>query len=163
MMDYENFGEVGGRERTLDQLDPGPRVYCASSWRNQLHPAVIAALTEANIAHYDYRLPEPGVAGFSWREIETGWADWSVDQYRAALEGHPAAKRAFDRDMAGLAWSDTVLAVLPSGFSVGFEIGYARHAGKKCVILLGDGQFDLMIRGCTLVTTIEDAVAAVLA
>jgi hypothetical protein len=158
--------EYGGRELTREQfLDiriGWPRVYLASSCRNPRHDEVVAALTAAGIKFYNYREPEPGVAGFSWREIEEGWAEWSVEQYRAALEEHPAAERAFGRDMSGLTWADTILAVLPSGFSVGWELGYSRAAGKRCVVLLGDGQFDLMIRGCVLVTTVEAAIAEVL-
>lgn len=44
-------------------------IYVASSWRNTVQPLVCAALTEAGIAHYDFKNPEGGT-GFSWREVK---------------------------------------------------------------------------------------------
>jgi hypothetical protein len=46
-------------------------VYVASSWRNEMQPAVCATLRAAGIDHYDFRNP-PGGTGFSWREVKPG-------------------------------------------------------------------------------------------
>lgn len=44
-------------------------VYVASSWRNSMQPAVVAALHAAGIDSYDFRNPGPDDTGFSWREV----------------------------------------------------------------------------------------------
>lgn len=45
-------------------------VYVASSWRNPMQPAVVAALNAAGIACYDFRNPGGGT-GFSWAEVKS--------------------------------------------------------------------------------------------
>lgn len=49
-------------------------VYVASSWRNPLQPAVVAALRAAGIDHYDFRNPD-GRTGFSWKDVTPPDAD----------------------------------------------------------------------------------------
>jgi len=43
-------------------------VYVASSWRNPVQVAVVAALRSAGIDCYDFKNP-PGGTGFSWKEV----------------------------------------------------------------------------------------------
>jgi len=52
-------------------------VYVASSWRNPMQPAVIAALQAAGIDCYDFRNPEGGT-GFSWSEVKSEDAPESI-------------------------------------------------------------------------------------
>jgi hypothetical protein len=52
-------------------------VYVASSWRNPLHPGVIATLKAAGVPHYDFRNPEGGT-GFSWKEVTPRDAEVTV-------------------------------------------------------------------------------------
>lgn len=44
-------------------------VYVASSWRCQMHVAVVEALRASEIDCYDFRNP-PDSSGFSWREVK---------------------------------------------------------------------------------------------
>ena len=141
----------------------GPRVYIASSWRNPLHDAVVTELKAAAIAHYNYREPAPGEAGFSWREIEESWQDWTTERYLSALRS-PIAEAAYQRDLSGLYWANTLLLVCPSGRSAFWELGFAFGRGKRTIVLLADegaAGFDLMIADSELVTTIADAIEAV--
>lgn len=45
-------------------------VYVASSWRNQMQPAVVEVLRAAGIDCYDFKSPEGGT-GFSWSEVKS--------------------------------------------------------------------------------------------
>lgn len=47
-------------------------VYVASSWRNPVQTAVVAALEASDIDCYDFKNPPRGT-GFSWREVKTGY------------------------------------------------------------------------------------------
>ncbi len=44
-------------------------IYVASSWRNALQPAVVAALREAGHVVYDFRNLAPGDRGFGWKQV----------------------------------------------------------------------------------------------
>jgi hypothetical protein len=116
-------------------------VYVASSWRNPIHVAVVAALRAAGIDRYDFRNPEGGT-GFSWREVSsTGQnfttAGCSVDEYLRILE-HPRAVEGFDADFAAMEKADTFVLVLPCGRSAHLELGWAVGAGKRTAVLLED-------------------------
>jgi hypothetical protein len=165
-MDYENFDEIGGRERCLDQLDGPIRIYIASSWKNRHHDAVVAALTAAGVPVYNYRKPlNDDRPGFSWAKVEADWHAWSIDQYIAALKTE-TAHRAFKTDMSGLIWCTHLLLVMPSGRSAFWECGWATASGKKTIILhepdAGADAFDLMTANAEHVTSIEAAVAVLL-
>ena len=45
------------------------KIYVASSWRCQMHVAVVEALRASEIDCYDFRNP-PDSSGFSWREVK---------------------------------------------------------------------------------------------
>ena len=57
----------------MNDLQPAPYVYVASSWRNERQGLVCAALWGAGIEHYDFKNPAGGT-GFSWKEVKTSEA-----------------------------------------------------------------------------------------
>lgn len=146
---------------------PAPRalrIYVASSWRNELQPAVVQALRAAGHEVYDFRNPHPcgpdrgrrGV-GFSWSEISPNWQSWTPQEYAAALS-HPAARDGFGSDMDALRWCDWCVMVQPCGRSSALELGWAVGAAKRTAVLLAPGQEpELMLRMADfLVTSIDD-------
>lgn len=114
-------------------------VYVASSWRNQLQPAVIKILAAAGIDAYDFRNPAPGVAGFAWSEIDPNWQQWTPEQYIAALN-HPVAIEGYHRDFEAMQRADTFILVLPCGWSAHLELGWAVGAGKRTAIVTQSGE-----------------------
>jgi len=129
-------------------------VYVASSWRNDLQPAVVSAIRGANIGAYDFKNPDGGT-GFAWREVglepdERGLV--GVDDYFAALD-HPRARAGFDSDFEAMHRADAFVLVLPCGRSAHLELGWAVGAGKRTAIVLDDPCTpELMYRMVDLVT-----------
>ncbi len=113
------------------------RIYVASSWRNLLHPGVVAALRKAGHEVYDFRNPKPGDDGFRWSEIDGGWRSWTPERYREALQ-HPIAIAGFSNDWDAMRWADTCVLVLPCGRSAHLEAGYFVGAGKDLFIFQPD-------------------------
>ena len=135
------------------------RVYVASSWRNTIHPDVVAAARSAGHEVYDFKNPRAGDYGFHWSEIDPAWKNWTTKQYRAALE-HPIARNGFKSDWNAMQWADSCILVMPCGRSAHIEAGYFVGAGKRLVILLADGEPELMYRMAGhLALTVEEAVA----
>ncbi len=125
------------------------KIYVASSWRNDSQPDVVHALRNAGHEVYDFRRPHlgPGARGigFSWSEIDPDWQQWTPSQFREALK----EQRAIDgcaSDLAGLQWADACVCVMPCGRSAHLELGYALGAGKLGIVLLSDGEPELMYR-----------------
>ena len=110
------------------------KIYVASSWRNPWQPGVVALLRTLDHEVYDFREPKPGEDGFSWREVDPEWQEWSPERYRAGL-AHPVAQAGFKSDMDALKWCDACVAVLPHGRSAALEVGWACGAGKKTAVL----------------------------
>lgn len=123
------------------------KIYVASSWRNQQQPWVVKALRKAGHDVYDFRNPEPGDNGFHWSEIDPKWKEWTRVRYRDAL-GHPIAEAGFTKDMMALRWCDAVVAVQPFGRSASLELGWAVGAGKWTILLLAEGEPELMVKMC---------------
>jgi nucleoside 2-deoxyribosyltransferase len=123
----------------------GMRVYVASSWRNQEQQSVVEALRQAGHEVYDFRNPAPGNTGFHWSSIDPNWQSWTPEQYREALK-HPVAEQGFSFDMDALVNCDAVVAVQPFGRSASLELGWAVGAGKFTVLLLADGEPELMVK-----------------
>lgn len=109
-------------------------VYVASSWRNAIQPAVVAALRAAGLDVYDFRNPAPGDTGFSWREIDPNWMSWTPAQWREALK-HPVAQKGFALDKSGMDRADCCVLVLPCGRSAHLEAGYMAAQGKTVFTL----------------------------
>ena len=121
-------------------------VFVSSSWRNQRQPGVVAALVEAGFDVYDFRDPAPGedVRGFSWAEVDENWQDWTAEQFRDALK-HPRVTEGFRYDMEALEACDMLVMVQPCGRSAALELGWAAGAGKPTIVLLADGEPELML------------------
>lgn len=121
------------------------KIYVASSWRNDIQPLVVEALREAGHEVYDFKHPAPGNNGFAWSDINPDWETQSAAQFRKSLF-HPIAEHAFDLDMTALRESDACALVLPCNRSAHLEAGYAIGAGKPTVILLQNGEPELMYK-----------------
>jgi len=120
------------------------KIYVASSWRNAVQPDVVAALQSDGHLVYDFRNPRDGDTGFHWSRLDPNWKAWSPQEFRAQLEGHPVAADGFKSDRAALDWCDLCVLVMPCGRSAHLEFGYAIGAGKASVIMLSDGEPELM-------------------
>lgn len=107
------------------------RIYVASSWRNPLLDQVVDALRRAGHEVYDFRED----TGFSWAEVRAGGAEATGEEVFDAL-GHEAARAAWQRDHAALAWADTVVLVLPAGSSAHLELGWAAGTGREAFVLV---------------------------
>ncbi len=131
-------------------------IYVASSWRNLLQPAIVLALRRCGHEVYDFRNPAPGNNGFSWREIDPNWEQWTAKQYREAMK-HPIAIAGYRHDIAALNTCDTCVLVLPSGRSASWELGYAMGAGKRGVVVQLDKiEPELMYREAQIVTSMDE-------
>lgn len=146
-------GVATNRDAFGIDLSGGPRrpeyVYVASSWRNEMQPAVVHLLRAAGIDCYDFRDPHgDGRGGFSWKDVRdeprsdgpvaAKGTDWvPAEEYLRMIE-HPAALDGFANDLAAMERADTFVLVLPCGKSAHLEAGWAMGAGKRVVILLED-------------------------
>ncbi|MHB8182632.1 MAG: hypothetical protein ACYDDN_02615 [Candidatus Desulforudaceae bacterium] len=136
------------------------RIYVASSWRNGKQPQIVQALRNDGHNVYDFRHPEPGNNGFHWSEIDPNWKQWTPAQFREGLK-HPIAEAGFRLDMQALAECDACVLVMPCGRSAHLEAGYAIGAGKPTVILLADGEPELMYKMADyLCTSIAEVIVA---
>lgn len=124
------------------------KIYVASSWRNPHYPEVVYALRGAEHDVYDFRNPEPGNHGFSWRELDPGWQSWSRERFREMLE-HPVATHGAGLD--------------PAGRSAHLEFGHALGAGKRGLIYLPEPQEPELMYGLAhgISLTIDELLAAV--
>lgn len=110
------------------------KLYIASSWRNIYQPEVVRISREIGFEVYDFRNPAPGQHGFSWREIDPEWQQWTFEQYRDAMS-HPVSEAGFKLDMDALRECDACLLVMPCGRSAHLELGYAIGAGKRTAVV----------------------------
>lgn len=123
------------------------KIYVATSWRNPLQPAVVRELRAVGHDVYDFRSPRPGDNGFHWSEIDPEWKTWTPERYRNCLD-HPIAEAGFASDMDALNWCDAVVAVQPFGRSASLELGWAAGAGKLTILMLAEGEPELMVKMC---------------
>ena len=124
------------------------KVFVSSSWRNHRQPEVVAAIKAKGHEVYDFRDPRPDsedVKGFAWGEIDQDWQGWTAAQFRKALD-IPRVIQGFDLDMDALRDADAVVMVQPCGRSAALELGWAAGAGKPTVVLLADGEPELMLK-----------------
>ena len=140
------------------------KVYVASSWRNERQPEVVRAIRAAGHQVYDFRNPNAGILeldqGFHWSDIDPEWQTWSPSQFINALD-HPLALGGYDRDYAALETADAVVLVMPCGRSAHLELGFGVGRGKASIILLSDGEPELMYKMVpNLVTSIEEVIIA---
>ena len=131
------------------------KVYVASSWRNPKQPEVVQAIRALGHEVYDFRNPhatgerqngEKG-KGFHWTEIDPNWRNWTPTELRSALDT-PRAVEGFHSDSDALDWCD-VCVMVPgetAGRSMHLELGYAVGRGKRTIILLSNGEPELMYK-----------------
>lgn len=135
----------------------GMKIYVASSWRNQRQPEVVRQLREGGHEVYDFRNPATGDNGFHWSEIDPEWKGWSPERY-VELLNHPVAREGFNKDFLAMEWADAFVLVMPCGRSAHLELGWAAGKGKHTLILLSDGEPELMYRLASCVCTSMDQV-----
>ncbi len=122
------------------------KIYLASSWRNEMQPAIVTLLRTAQFEVYDFRNP-PGKSGFAWKGISDNWLNWTPEEYKESLK-HPDAVAGFNADFDGMKWADACVLLLPCGRSAHFEAGYFWGAGKTVHILwTGKNEPELMYKG----------------
>lgn len=117
-------------------------VYVASSWRNNMQPAVVQILRAAGMEVYDFKNPE-NKSGFHWSEVDPlyvpGSEEMEPKRYLDALQ-HPRAKEGFESDFMAMQRADTFVLVLPCGRSAHLELGWATAREDKETFILLDGQ-----------------------
>jgi hypothetical protein len=133
------------------------KVYVASSWRNYRQPEVVDYLRQKGYEVYDFRNPKEGDNGFSWREIDDNWKNWTSAQFIEGLK-HPVAQAGFKSDMDALEACDACVLVLPCGRSAHLELGQAVGAKKNTYVLLDESPLEpeLMYLMCTALCTSLD-------
>ena len=135
------------------------KIYVASSWRNLLHAGIVRALRRCGHEVYDFKNPEPGNDGFSWKDVMPGYSlggKVAPEVYREGLK-HPVAVSGYAHDIGALRWCDAVVYVMPCGRSASWEFGYAMGQGKKgFVVMFDDDQPDLMFSEATIITNMDE-------
>ena len=111
-----------------------PKVYVASSWKNDFQVAVVTACRSAGMDVYDFKDSE----GFSWSEVAPGWHETedtlTFEQY-LEMVNHPRALTGYARDFTAMQQADVFVLVLPAGRSAHLELGWAVGQGKRTAIL----------------------------
>ena len=121
------------------------RIYVASSWRNEHQPKVVAELREDGHEVYDFRNPRKEDSGFAWSDIDPLWQNWTPEVYRDRLN-HPIAHAGYLSDFDAMRWADVFVGVMPFGRSASLEMGWAAGHGKSTILLLEDGEPELMVK-----------------
>ena len=126
------------------------RIYLASSWRNEYHPEVLAALKVAGHEVYDYRndgfTMDWPAEGANYEEMHTILMDAKSVQH-------------FEADYDALDWAECVVMLMPSGRSAHLELGYGVGKSKITVILWSErDEPDLMHLMCDLIANEVDTV-----
>lgn len=119
------------------------KIYLASSWRNEQQPRLVETLRAAGHEVYDFRNPTPGNTGFSWRDVDQNWREWTPAQFKAALQ-HPVSRLGLGFDFAGMRWANTIVALSPFGRSASLELGWGCGARKATAVMLAPGEPELM-------------------
>ena len=130
------------------------RIYVASSWKNNSHPAIVNHLR--NIGHevYDFKNP-PNKAGFGWEEIDLKFETGGYVDYYKYIEGleTPRAEEGFKSDFDAMQWAEVFILVLPCGRSAHLEAGWAIGQGKPTAILFTQNEPpDLMYKMADIIT-----------
>lgn len=111
------------------------KIYVASSWRNNYQPKVVEDLRGYGFEVYDFKNPAEGDHGFSWKEIEPDYENWTTEQYIGILD-HPISERGYSFDWNAMQDADGCVLVLPCGRSAHIEAGYFVGAGKPLFIYI---------------------------
>ena len=119
-------------------------IYVAASWRTPRQQEVVQALRDAGHDVYDFRNP-PEKTGFHWSDIDTGWKEWTPSQYRDCLQ-HPLARAGFETDYLAMQKASVFVGVQPFGRSASMEMGWAAGQEKHTILLLEQGEPELMVK-----------------
>lgn len=132
------------------------KIYVASSWKNQKFDSVLLALKEwAHLDCYNFREAN---SAFHWSWIDPKWRHWHPEDFIEALQ-HQKAQKAFENDFNAMKECDALLLVMPCGNSAHLEAGWFTGQGKPVVILLDNGDPDLMYLLADYVTSdLKDAI-----
>ena len=76
---------------------------------------------------------------------DTNWKNWTPEEYRRALS-HPLAEDGYKSDFDAMEWADIFVGVQPFGRSASMELGWAEGQGKKTILLLENGEPELMVK-----------------
>jgi hypothetical protein len=128
--------------------DAPKRIYVASSWRNPIQTAVVAALRSAGIDCYDFKHPHgPASDGFHWSEVMPSFdqakQQANVDEYIQALE-NPIAIEGFGNDFGAMQECDACVIVLPCGKSAHAEAGWFAGQHRRVWVLLDPDENDMV-------------------
>lgn len=110
------------------------RIYLASSWRNELQPAVLRELRIVGHEVYDFRNPAPGNTGFGWRQC-TDKPIKDCSTLREVL-AHPVAQHGFNCDYNAMRWAEACVLLLPCGNSAHLEAGWFAGQGKPVAVMV---------------------------
>ena len=110
------------------------KIYVASSWRNEHQEALVKELRILGYEVYDFKHPG-GASGFQWSKIDEDWQNWTMEQYRCALQDD-YAKFGFNRDFDAMKAADICVLCLPCGRSAHLEAGWMKGAGKRVIAFI---------------------------
>lgn len=114
------------------------KVYVASSWKNDLQPAVVKQLAIHGHHVYDFRNPHPDVKGFSFSEVDPNWREWDVPGLVNGLLNE-RSEQAYNLDFGAMQECDVCVLLLPSGRSAHIEAGWFAGANKKVIVYIPFG------------------------
>lgn len=121
------------------------KIYVASSWRNQKQQEIVKILRKHNHKVYDFKNPNKKCRGFHWSDIDKNWKSWTPQEYRTQLS-HPLSIEGFKSDFEAMQWADVIIGVQPFGRSASLEIGWGVGAEKITILLLDNGEPELMVK-----------------
>lgn len=140
----EEFEEETGYDRVMSGKNK-LKIYVASSWRNEQQQEVVKLLRGVGHTVYDFKDP---ALGFHWRDIDSGWREWTPQIMRQALDHH-LLNKVFAHDFEAMKWADACVTVLPCGRSAHLETGWFIGNKKPSLILLSDGDPEMMYKMAT--------------
>jgi hypothetical protein len=120
-------------------------IYVAASWRTPRQQEVVQALQNAGHEVYDFKNPSPGNKGFHWSEIDASWKEWTPGEYRDALH-NTLAVEGFKNDYIAMQEASVFVGVQPFGRSASMEMGWAAGQEKHTILLLDQGEPELMVK-----------------
>lgn len=122
------------------------KVYVAGSWKKSImHEEVVRELRKAGFEVYDYKHPTKDDNGFHWSDIDTNYKNWTPFEFKNNIK-HPIAENGFAKDFGAMMNADACVLVLPSGRSSHLEAGWFIGEGKPVLILLANGEPELMYK-----------------
>ncbi len=114
------------------------KIYLASSWRNKHQETLVKQLIDSGFDVYDFKHPNGG-NGFQWSRIDTGWQNWSMEEYRQKLKDD-YAQFGLNRDFDAMKEADICILLLPCGRSANLEAGWMKGAGKQVYAYIPNGE-----------------------